>query len=59
MPIEEKITTWAILPWESEMIGEDLLAVWIRQLECRIEDVEMAAEKLKKHVSGTKQGLIK
>ena len=47
MPIEEKIATWAMLPWESEMSREDLLAVRIRQLQCQAEDVEKAAEKLK------------
>ena len=47
MPIEEKIATWAMLPWESEMSREDLLAVRIRQLQCQAKDVEKATEKLK------------
>ena len=47
MPIEEKITTWVVLPWESEMSREDLLAVWIRQLQSRIEDIEKATTRMK------------
>ena len=47
MPIEEKITTWAVLPWESEMSREDLLAIRIRQLQSRTEDIEKATTRLK------------
>ena len=47
MPIEEKITTSAVLPWESEMSREDLLAIRIRQLQSRTEDIEKATTRLK------------
>ena len=47
-PTEEKIVAWAVLPSESRMSTEDLLAISIRQLQCQAEDVEKVAEKLRK-----------
>ena len=39
MPTETTIETWTVLPWKEEMSREELLAVQIRQLEGRLEDV--------------------
>ena len=47
MPTEEAVTTWTILPWETGMTREDLLALRIQQLEQHKEDVEQAQLKLK------------
>ena len=41
MPIEESIMSWTSIPWR-----EELLALRIRQLERRHEDVELAAQRL-------------
>ena len=55
MPTETAIATWTVLPWKGEMSQEELLAVWIRQLEGRPEDIaEYACNK--KRDSGTKAG---
>ena len=45
MPTEKSITTWSVLPWKEEMSREDLLAIRIRQLEERSEDVELAVQR--------------
>jgi hypothetical protein len=42
MPTETAIATWAVLPWREEMNREELLAIRIRQLEGRSEDVAEA-----------------
>ena len=42
MPMEIVIATWIVLPWKEEMSREELLAVWIRQLEGRVEDIAEA-----------------
>jgi hypothetical protein len=42
MPTETAIATWAVLPWREEMNREELLAIRIRQLEGRSEDVAVA-----------------
>ncbi|MCO5564718.1 hypothetical protein L7F22_018385 [Adiantum nelumboides] len=47
MPTEEVVMSWTMLPWEDDMTTEDLLALRIRQLERRQEDIERAKEKLK------------
>ena len=47
MPIEEAIASWNVLPWEDNMSREDLLALRIRQLERRPEDIEIAVMRLK------------
>ena len=40
MPIDKTITSWVAITWENKMGHEELLAVRIRQLERRPEDVE-------------------
>ena len=47
MPIEETMISWSNLPWGEDMEREDLLALRIRQLERRQEDIDIATEKLK------------
>ena len=47
MPIEEVVPTWNVLPWEDGLSREELLALRIRQLERRPEDIEIAIKKLK------------
>jgi len=42
MPIEEVVPTWGVLPWEDGLSREELLALRIRQLERRPEDIEIA-----------------
>ena len=42
MPTETTIATWTVLPWKEEMSREELLAVRIRQLEGRAEDIAEA-----------------
>ena len=42
MPTETAIATWTMLPWKEEMSREELLAVRIRQLEGRSEDIAEA-----------------
>ena len=42
MPTETAIATWTVLPWKEEMSWEELLAVRIRQLEGRPEDIAEA-----------------
>ena len=48
MPTEETVLSWSSIPWEENMEQEDLLALRIRQLERRQEDIDIATEKLKK-----------
>ena len=48
MPIEEVVSTWSVLPWEDGLSREELLALRIRQLERRPEDIEVAIKRLKK-----------
>ena len=45
MPTERMIPTWGVLPWEDQMEREDLLAIRIRQLENRPEDIAEAARR--------------
>lgn len=47
MPIEEVVPTWNVLPWEDDLSREDLLALRIRQLERKPEDIEVAIKRLK------------
>lgn len=47
MPIEDVIPTWNVLPWKDDISKEDLLALRIRQLERRPEDIEIAKARLK------------
>ena len=47
MPVEEVVPTWNVLSWEEGLNREDLLALRIRQLERRLEDVELAKARLK------------
>ena len=47
MPIEETIPTWNVLPWQDGLSREELLALRIRQLERRPEDIEAVKERLK------------
>jgi hypothetical protein len=42
MPTETVIVTWAVLPWKEEMTREELLAIRIRRLEGRSEDIAEA-----------------
>jgi hypothetical protein len=44
MPTEGAVVTWAALPWTEEMVLKDLLALRMRKLERRQEDVERATE---------------
>ena len=44
MPIVESIMSWTSIPWREEVSREELLALRIRQLERRPEDVELAAQ---------------
>jgi hypothetical protein len=46
MPIEEHVLTWSVLPWKDGLTREELLAIRIRQLEQRSEDVEIALKRL-------------
>ena len=39
MTTETAIATWTMLPWKAVISREELLAVWIRQLEGRPEDI--------------------
>ncbi|KAL3675475.1 hypothetical protein R1sor_025423 [Riccia sorocarpa] len=47
MPVEEDVPTWASIPWEDNLDRDSLLALRIRQLERREEDLLDAREKLK------------
>jgi hypothetical protein len=47
MPVEQSIVSWMALPWQHEISREDLLALRIRQLEQRTEDIEVARARLK------------
>ena len=47
MPIEENITTWAMLLWEQEMSRQDLLAIQIQQLQSRTEGIKKATTRLR------------
>ena len=44
MPVERTIISWMLAHWLDEMSWEELLAVQIRQLEQRLEDIERAKE---------------
>ena len=48
MPIEQSILSWSTLPWYEGMTREELLALRIRQLEVRDEDVATAIDRLQK-----------
>jgi hypothetical protein len=47
MPVESIISTWVTLPWEDHLSREELLALRMRQLERRSEDLEDAVHKLR------------
>ena len=47
MPVEQSIISWLALPWQEEISREELLALRIRQLERRTEDIEIAKARLK------------
>jgi hypothetical protein len=47
MPIEESIVSWLALPWQEDISREELLALRIRQLERREDDIEAAKARLK------------
>ena len=47
MPIEQSIVSWLALPWQDEISREELLALRIRQLERREDDIEAAKARLK------------
>ena len=47
MPVEQSIVSWLALPWQEELSREELLAIRIRQLERRTEDIEVAKARLK------------
>ena len=47
MPIEQSIVSWLALPWQDEICREELLALQIRQLEQREDDIEAAKARLK------------
>ncbi len=47
MPIEESIISWSVLPWYDGMSREELLALRIRQLERKKEDVTIAIERIR------------
>ena len=57
MPTEETILSWSSIPWMEDMEHEDLLALRIRQLERRQEDVNKAVERFEEG-STKKQGTI-
>ena len=46
MPVERSILSWAAIPWVNEVSREELLALRIRQLERRPEDLDLALTKL-------------
>ncbi|KAL3695983.1 hypothetical protein R1sor_010059 [Riccia sorocarpa] len=48
MPAEDVLPTWVALPWEDGVGREELLAMRIRQLERRPEDIEVAMERMRK-----------
>jgi hypothetical protein len=47
MSVEQSILSWLALPWQDEISREDLLALRIRQLEQRTEDIEVSKAQLK------------
>jgi hypothetical protein len=47
MPVEQSIISWLALLWQEEISKEELLALRIRQLERRTEDIEIAKARLK------------
>ncbi len=47
LPVEQDVASWSVMPWTSPMSREDLLAVRIRQLQRREEDIKAAAEKVR------------
>ena len=47
MLIEQSVLSWVALPWADEMSREELLALRIRQLERRDEDVQIATKRMK------------
>ena len=47
MPVEQCIVSWLALPWQDEISREDLLALRIRQLEQKSEDIKVAKARLK------------
>ena len=54
MPTEQSMVSSIVLPWKEEMTREDLIHLRIRQLEKRIEDVELTVEHLKQSRLQTK-----
>jgi hypothetical protein len=47
MPVEQSIVSWLALTWQDEINKEDFLALRIRQLERRPDDIEAAISRLK------------
>jgi hypothetical protein len=47
MLVEQSIVSWLALPWQAEISKEELMALWIRQLERRADDIEVAKSRLK------------
>lgn len=47
MPVEQTISTWNFLPWAKNISREDLLALRIRQLKRRPQDISLAISKQK------------
>jgi len=47
LPAEQDVATWGVLPWKDNLSREDLLAIRIRQLERRPEDIAVAVAKIK------------
>ena len=53
MPTETTIATWTVLLWKEEMSREELLAVRIRQLDGRSEDIAEAIHRQQEASSTT------
>ena len=47
VPIEEVVPTWSVLPWDDNINRVELLALKIRQLDKRPEDIQVAIKRLK------------
>ncbi|KAL3686530.1 hypothetical protein R1sor_009104 [Riccia sorocarpa] len=55
MHVENEVPTWATLPWEDGLDRESLLALRIRQLERREDDIQEAQKKLEAARLGNKE----
>lgn len=47
LAVMHNVPAWGVIPWESNMSREDLLAARVRQLERRQEDINAAAEMIR------------